>query len=53
MQLLAPSILKMAPDFKGPIEPQESVEMMRNVIDAATVAETGAFISQKGNKEWI
>lgn len=53
MQLLAPYFLNAAPDFKGPMQPEQSVEMMRKVIDSVTVAETGAFISHKGNKEWL
>lgn len=53
MQLMGSAVRKIAPDFTGPIEPQESVEMMRRVVDAATGAETGAFVSQEGNKEWI
>jgi len=41
------------PTFKGPITPQESVEMMLKVINDATVEKTGASLSQHGNKEWL
>jgi len=43
-----------APDFKGPITPEQSVEMCLKVVDNATV-ETygGAFVSHFGNKQWL
>jgi len=41
------------PDFKGPITPEESVKAVLHVVDEATLKDTGAFISHKGNKEWI
>ncbi|KAG1771261.1 hypothetical protein EDD22DRAFT_1030092 [Suillus occidentalis] len=44
---------KVYPNFKGPITPEESVQMQLEVINQITVNETGAFISHKGNKEWL
>ncbi|KAH7930465.1 NAD(P)-binding protein [Leucogyrophana mollusca] len=41
------------PDFAGPITPETSVKMQLDVINKVTVADTGAFISHKGNKEWL
>ncbi|KIJ66420.1 hypothetical protein HYDPIDRAFT_174517 [Hydnomerulius pinastri MD-312] len=41
------------PDFTGPITPQTSVKMQLDVIGRVTVKDTGAFISHKGNKEWL
>ncbi|KAH6876624.1 hypothetical protein B0T10DRAFT_552471 [Thelonectria olida] len=43
-----------APHFKGPATAEESVNDMLTVINKATV-ETygGAFVSHKGNKEWL
>jgi NAD(P)-dependent dehydrogenase (short-subunit alcohol dehydrogenase family) len=44
-----------APDWKGPLTPEESVSMMRSVIDGASVekGDGGAFLSHLGNKRWI
>lgn len=41
------------PDFKGPMSTEESVRMMLDVVNKATIKDTGAFVSQKGNKEWV
>ncbi|KAG2155705.1 hypothetical protein DEU56DRAFT_724660 [Suillus clintonianus] len=43
----------VAPDFTGPITPETSVRMQLEVINRLTVNDTGAFISHKGNKEWL
>ncbi|EXJ93929.1 hypothetical protein A1O1_02322 [Capronia coronata CBS 617.96] len=52
---LVPKLLKYAPDFKGPVTPLESVEMMLKVVESASVAngDTGAFIGHLGNKQWL
>lgn len=44
---------KLDPDFKGPITPEESVRLQLQVINGATVKDTGTFISQHGNKQWL
>jgi hypothetical protein len=44
---------KVYRDFTGPITPEESVRMQLKVINQITVNDTGAFISHKGNKEWL
>lgn len=41
------------PDFKGPISTEESVRMVLEVINKATIKDTGAFVSHRGNKEWM
>ncbi|KAG2138714.1 uncharacterized protein EDB93DRAFT_714406 [Suillus bovinus] len=41
------------PDFTGPIMPETSVRMQLEVINRMTIDDTGAFISHKGNKEWL
>jgi hypothetical protein len=41
------------PEFKGPITPTESVIAQKKVIEDITLAQTGFFISHKGNKEWL
>ncbi|KAJ7448017.1 hypothetical protein FB451DRAFT_1411581 [Mycena latifolia] len=43
----------LAPDFKGPITPRTSVEMMLEVIYRWRVEDTGAFVSHHGNQEWL
>lgn len=52
MGMLA-SFRKVYPEFTGPITPEESVTAMRKVIKEITIEDTGAFISHKGNKEWL
>lgn len=44
---------KLSPDFTGPITPETSVRMQLEVINLITVNDTGAFLSHKGNKEWL
>jgi len=44
---------KVDPRLKGPITPDDSVGRMLSVIEKATVKETGAFISQNGNRDWL
>ncbi len=41
------------PDFKGPISVEDSVGKQLEVIDRWTLDRSGAFVSHKGNKEWI
>ncbi|KAJ7187412.1 hypothetical protein C8R46DRAFT_1059686 [Mycena filopes] len=53
MTKIGKAILKVAPDFKAPISPEESVRLQLEVINRWTVEDTGAFVSQKGNKEWV
>jgi hypothetical protein len=43
-----------APEFTGPIEPKQSVEMVLSVVDKATVEKDGGgFVSHYGNKQWL
>lgn len=44
-----------APNFKGPITPEESVSLMRPVIENSSIenGSAGDFISQFGNKQWL
>ncbi|KAJ7189151.1 hypothetical protein C8R46DRAFT_1244701 [Mycena filopes] len=46
-------LLKIAPDFKAPLSPEESVRLQLEVIHRWSIEDTGAFVSQKGNKEWV
>ena len=46
-------LTNMAPGFKGPLTPAQSVKMQLEVIYRWTVEDTGAFVSQHGNKEWV
>lgn len=43
-----------APEFKGPLTPEQSVEYCLKVIEGATVESSGgAFVSHFGNKQWL
>ena len=51
---LAVKLQGYAPDFKGPISVEESVEKQLKVIHEATVQTSGgAFVSHSGNKRWL
>jgi len=52
-QKLMAGNLKLNPNFKGPVTPEESVKLQLQVIDNVTIQDTGSFISHFGNKEWI
>ncbi|KAJ7665112.1 hypothetical protein DFH06DRAFT_1186668 [Mycena polygramma] len=52
-KMLAKSIGKIAPDFKGPISPEESVKMQLEVLNRWTIEQTGAFVSHYGTKQWL
>ncbi|CRK25928.1 hypothetical protein BN1723_013762 [Verticillium longisporum] len=44
-----------APDFKGPLTPEESVRLVTETFEKASIegGYGGAFVSQYGNKQWI
>lgn len=44
-----------APDWKGPITPEESVRRVLGVIEAASVerGDGGTFVSHFGNRQWL
>jgi hypothetical protein len=45
---------KVAPDFTGPITPEESAKMSLDVIDKATIEENGGImVSHHGNQKWL
>jgi hypothetical protein len=44
---------KVAPHWKGPLTPIESVELQKKVIDGLTIEDSGKFLSHWGNKEWL
>ncbi|KAH8093758.1 NAD(P)-binding protein [Cristinia sonorae] len=45
---------RFAPEWDGrPLTPEESVKQMFAVIDGLTKKDNGAFLSHKGNKEWL
>ncbi|KAJ7837343.1 hypothetical protein B0H14DRAFT_2362409 [Mycena olivaceomarginata] len=52
-KMLLDAAARFAPDFKGPITPEESVKMQLEVINRWTMKESGAFVSHFGNKQWI
>ncbi|KAJ7143583.1 hypothetical protein C8R43DRAFT_1199124, partial [Mycena crocata] len=45
--------VRIAPDFKGPITPEESVRLQLEVIYKWKVEDTGAFVSHHGTKQWL
>lgn len=47
--------MKAAPDWKGPITPEESVKAVLSVIEKASVenGDAGTFVSHFGNKQWL
>jgi len=52
---LAAKFAQYEPNFKGPIPTEESVKLMRSVIDNASVEKGhgGDFLSQFGSKRWL
>jgi len=43
-----------APQWDGmPLSPEKSIKLMLDVMDCATVEDSGAVISQYGNKQWL
>ena len=44
-----------APDFKGALQPPESVEKMLQLLTNASIekGDGGSFISHLGNKQWL
>ncbi|KZW00563.1 NAD(P)-binding protein [Exidia glandulosa HHB12029] len=53
LQEMAAAFQKVAPHFKGPIEPNESVSAMLSVLDRATIKDSGSFVSHLGTREWL
>lgn len=41
------------PEWKGPLEPEESVKGQKKVIDALTIEQSGQFLSHHGTKQWL
>ena len=53
-QAMGAAFATYAPHFTGPITPEQSVRMVDDVIDKATVETMGgAFVSHFGNKQWL
>lgn len=45
---------KHSPHWDGvPLTPEASVKMMREVMKNVSVEDSGAFISQFGNQQWL
>ena len=44
-----------APDFTGPVPPEDAVKSVLAVIEKASIegGYAGDFISHKGNKQWL
>ncbi|CAI6266492.1 unnamed protein product [Periconia digitata] len=54
MELIS-KVAAYAPEWKGPITPEESVTKMRTVLEQASIEGNygGSFISHHGNKQWV
>jgi hypothetical protein len=52
-QAMFESFKKLAPHWKGPLTPIESVELQAKVIDNMTIADSGKFLSHWGDKNWL
>lgn len=54
MQRMGAAFAEYAPDFKGMITPEQSVNMVMDVVSKATVQTMGGqFVSHYGNKQWL
>ncbi|KAJ7615026.1 hypothetical protein DFH06DRAFT_1367745 [Mycena polygramma] len=53
VKMLSEAINKIAPDFKGPISPEESVKMQLEVFNRWSVEELGAFVSHFGTNQLL
>ncbi|KAK5958765.1 hypothetical protein OHC33_000608 [Knufia fluminis] len=55
VQAMGAKFAQYAPDFKGPITPEESIKAMMSVIEGASIekGDGGAFLSHHGNKHWL
>lgn len=54
MQEMDAKCLEYAPHFKGPMPPSESVGMVMDVVEKATVKTFGGqYVSLLGNKQWL
>jgi hypothetical protein len=52
-QYLLASFQKIWPALKGQLKPEESVEMVLEVIETLTAEQSGFMISHHGNEDWI
>ncbi|KAH8093757.1 putative short-chain dehydrogenase [Cristinia sonorae] len=51
---LVAAFKRAAPEWNGaPLTPEQSVKKMFAVIDGLTKKDSGAFLSQNGNKQWL
>ena len=51
---LTAHLSKFYPDWNGkPLEPEESVRLQLQVLEKATVEDSGSFVSHLGNKQWV
>ena len=52
-QRFGAGVLKLNPDFKGPIPPEESVAMMLNIIDKSGIEKSGIMLSHREDGLWV
>ncbi|KAH9937273.1 uncharacterized protein B0H18DRAFT_969866 [Fomitopsis serialis] len=54
LAVLRAQVKKFYPEWDGKsLESEESVRMQLQVLEKATIEDSGAFVSQHGNKQWV
>jgi len=55
LQALGAKFMRYAPNFTGPVPPEDSVRDLLKVVDAASLEKGsgGSFVSHFGNKQWL
>ncbi|KZT75055.1 NAD(P)-binding protein [Daedalea quercina L-15889] len=54
LSLLTKLLKKVYPNWSGkPLEPEESVRLQLEILERATIKDSGAFVSHHGNKQWV
>ena len=54
LRSLAARLSKFYPEWNGkPLEPEESVRLQLQVLEKATIQDSGSFVSHYGNKQWV
>jgi NAD(P)-dependent dehydrogenase (short-subunit alcohol dehydrogenase family) len=47
------AVQRTKPEWKGPMQPAESVPLQKKVLEKVTIDESGSFLSHLGNKVWV
>jgi hypothetical protein len=52
-QYLLGQFRKYKPDLQGMTQPEEAISLMLEVINNLSIEESGKFVSQFGNQQWL